>query len=95
MARTVPSDFGLGMTGLARMHHIIAIHKRALVETASQSIQKALHREIASDPSGGLNEGTAEITLYFSQKGGIDEIWGSSVSEKLQAALERDGPFTS
>jgi hypothetical protein len=89
MASKVPPGVGLGMTKLARMHHIIAIHKRAFVETASQSIQKALHREIASDLSGGLNEGTAEITLYFNEKRGMGEIWGSSVSEKLQAALER------
>jgi hypothetical protein len=86
MAGTVPP---LDMIELARMKRIIAIHKRAFVETASQSVQKALHKEIAGDPSGGLNEGTAEIALYFNEKGGIREVWGGSVSEKLQAALAR------
>ena len=89
MANTVPPGVGQDMMELARTHHIIAIHTRAFVETASQSIQKALHTEIASDSSGGLNEGTAEITFYFNEKGGIGEIRGSSDSEKLKAALVR------
>jgi len=89
MASTVPPGVGLDMIELARTQRIIAIHTRAFVETASQSIQKALHKEIAGDSSGGLNEGTAEIALYFNEKGGIGEIWGSSASEKLQAALAR------
>ena len=89
MANTVPQGVGQDMTELARMHHMIAIHKRAFVDTASQSIQKALHREIAVDSSGGLNEGTAEITFYFNEKGDIGEVWGFSGSDKLQAVLER------
>jgi len=84
-----PPGARLDMIELARMQHVIAIHKHAFVETASQSLQKALHNEIASDASGGLNEGTAEITFYFDDKGGIGEVWGSSGSEKLKAALMR------
>ncbi len=41
------------------------------------------------DPSGGLSEGTAEVMLYFSDEGGLGEIWGATNSEKLQALLER------
>ena len=89
IANTVTPDAGLNMIELARTQHIIAIHTRAFVETASQSIQKALHKEIVSDPSGGLNEGTAEVTFYFNENGGIGEVWGDSDSEKLKAALAK------
>lgn len=74
---------------LARMHQIVFIHARAFVETTSQSIQSALRREIASGLSGGLNEGTAQITFYFDERGGIGEVWGSSDSESLKTLLTR------
>src|SRR5574340_829545 len=89
MANAAPPGVGQDMKELARMHHVIAIHKRAFVETASQSIQKSLHKEIASDPSGDLNQGTAEVIFYFNEWGGIGEIWGSSGLEKLQAVLAK------
>jgi hypothetical protein len=83
---TVP---GQEVTRLARIHHAFAIHAYAFVENASQSIQKALHREIESDPSGGLSEGTAEVMLYFNDEGGLGGISGATSSEKLQSLLGR------
>ncbi len=58
---------------MARIHHFIAMHGRArsFVKSATLSIEKALHQEIANDSLGGLNEGTAEVTFYFNDIGGI------------------------
>jgi hypothetical protein len=84
-----PPGPGRGIAELARAHHVIAIHTHAFVKSTSQSIQKALSREIAGDPSGGLNEGTAQVTVFFDNKGGIGEVWGSSESEKLKSVIAR------
>ena len=89
VTNAVPPGSGQDTMELAGMHHLVAIHTRAFLETTAQSIQRALRQEIASDSFGGLNEGTAQVTFYFNEKGGIDKVWGSSESDKIKTILTR------
>ena len=89
VTNAVPPGSGQDTMALARMQHLVAIHTRVFVETTAQSIQRALRQEIASESSSGLNEGSAQLTFYFNDKGGIGEVWGSSDSEKLKTVLAR------
>lgn len=74
---------------LAQIHHAYAADARAFVDNVTQSIQVGLLREIEHSRSTGLHEGTAYVTFYFNDEGGLGEIWGATNSEELESALNR------
>jgi hypothetical protein len=92
ISRTAASGMagtGPDLSGLAILHHIYAVHTRAFVENAALSLHQALHKEIESDLSGTLRDGTAEVTFFFNDAGGIAEVRGASGSDSLMSALGR------
>ncbi len=57
------------------------------MDNLSQSIKQGLRKEIETDASGVLREGTAQVTYYFNDEGGLGEIWGATDSLELKSAL--------
>jgi hypothetical protein len=74
---------------LAQIHHAYITQTRAFMDGFSQSIQKGLLKAIESNRVGGLHEGTAEVTFFFNDEGGMGEVWGATNSEVLESALNR------
>ncbi len=74
-------------TWLAQIHHTYYSQAGAFMANLSQTIEKDLRREIEISSKGTLLEGTAAVTFYFNNEGGLGEIWGATNSAELKSAL--------